>query len=139
MKQLHSKATKNTLVQSLKAITAGFLGASLLSMTIAAPININEADVPMIVDNLSNIGPVKAAAIVEYRDANGPFSSADDLLSVKGIGEKTIEQNIDKLIFDKDTKIVANDTDEAVQDDEKSESDTSKDETKAKGQSTQNS
>ncbi|HIW06706.1 MAG TPA: helix-hairpin-helix domain-containing protein [Candidatus Ignatzschineria merdigallinarum] len=69
------------------------------TIVLAAPININQADVPTIMDNLSDIGPVKATAIVEYRELNGPFTRAEDLLAVKGIGEKTLEKNRDNLLF----------------------------------------
>lgn len=37
---------------------------------------------------IPKIGPVLAGRIVEYRDAYGPLSSLDELLEVKGIGEK---------------------------------------------------
>ncbi|MCS6844906.1 MAG: helix-hairpin-helix domain-containing protein [Caldilineales bacterium] len=39
---------------------------------------------------LPAIGPKTAQAIVEYRQANGPFRSVEDLLKVKGIGEATL-------------------------------------------------
>ena len=51
-------------------------------------------------ENLTNIGPVKATAIVEYREQNGPFKRVEDLLAVKGIGEKTLEANRDNIIID---------------------------------------
>lgn len=75
---------------------------SFLSIGIGytAPININNADIPTILENLTNIGPVKAQAIIEYRDKNGSFQSINDLLKVKGIGEKTIEQNKENIIFE---------------------------------------
>jgi competence protein ComEA len=38
-------------------------------------------------ENLSGVGPVLAARIVQYREANGPFESPEDLLGVPGIGE----------------------------------------------------
>ncbi|MDO5559976.1 MAG: ComEA family DNA-binding protein [Oscillospiraceae bacterium] len=59
-------------------------------------ININKADVSMLV-NLKGIGEKKAAAIIEYREANGGFSSIDEIKNVKGIGEKTFE-NIKEFI-----------------------------------------
>jgi competence protein ComEA len=36
-------------------------------------------------------------AIVEYRENNGPFTSIDDLVKVKGIGEKTLTKLKDQL------------------------------------------
>ena len=44
-----------------------------------------------------SIGPAKAEAIVAYREANGPFSSVEDLVLVKGIGGATLEKNRGKL------------------------------------------
>lgn len=36
---------------------------------------------------LPGVGPVLAANIIKYRDANGPFREVEDLLQVSGIGE----------------------------------------------------
>jgi competence protein ComEA len=38
------------------------------------------------------VGPSIAAAIVDHREANGPFRSVDDLLDVRGIGTARLEQ-----------------------------------------------
>ena len=57
------------------------------------PVNINTADVAAIADGLNGIGEAKARAIVEYREKNGPFKSADELVNVKGVGLKTVEKN----------------------------------------------
>ncbi|MBP1578459.1 MAG: helix-hairpin-helix domain-containing protein [Oscillospiraceae bacterium] len=54
-------------------------------------ININTADTRELI-KLSGIGEVKAAAIVAYREEHGAFSSLEELLNVKGIGEKTLEK-----------------------------------------------
>ncbi len=40
-----------------------------------------------------NIGSAYAMRIVEYRQQNGPFEKPEDILKVKGIGEKTYELN----------------------------------------------
>ncbi|WMC09415.1 helix-hairpin-helix domain-containing protein [Oceanimonas pelagia] len=85
------------------------LAPALLAMLLAtgAPALANEADAKDVVvtsvnintatpdqlAQLSGVGPAKAQAIVEYRDANGPFASVDDLARVKGIGEATVEKN----------------------------------------------
>lgn len=41
---------------------------------------------------LPNIGAVRANAILAWREANGPFSSVEELLNVSGIGPTTLEQ-----------------------------------------------
>ncbi len=41
---------------------------------------------------LPSIGPALAQRVVEYRDANGPFQSVDELRNVKGFGVKTLEK-----------------------------------------------
>jgi competence protein ComEA len=59
----------------------------------AGPVNVNTADAETISAELQGVGITKAIAIVEYRQANGPFKSVDDLAQVKGIGARTVEIN----------------------------------------------
>jgi len=66
--------------------------ASLVSSAVASPVNINLADAPSIADALNGIGQSKAEAIVAYRETNGQFASVDDLVMVKGIGDRTLER-----------------------------------------------
>lgn len=54
-------------------------------------IDINTANVTQLA-TLPGIGPGIAAAIVAHRQANGNFKSVDDLLDVKGIGQKKLEK-----------------------------------------------
>jgi competence protein ComEA len=63
----------------------------------AEPINVNTADAQSLATALRGIGQSKAEAIVAYREANGPFKSADDLLKIKGIGQKTVDTNRDLI------------------------------------------
>ena len=53
-------------------------------------IDINSAGAEEL-DLLPGIGPVKAAAIIDYRAEHGPFSDVQELLEVPGIGEATLE------------------------------------------------
>jgi len=55
------------------------------------PVDINSAGAEELV-RLPGVGPVRAAAIVSYREANGPFESVDRLIDVKGIGPVTLER-----------------------------------------------
>lgn len=79
--------TIRTLVQAiiLSLFSAG--GA------LAGPVNLNSADAATLAKELDGIGPSKAQAIVEFRQKNGPFRSPEDLLKVRGIGDKWLEQN----------------------------------------------
>ncbi|MFC3039121.1 helix-hairpin-helix domain-containing protein [Virgibacillus xinjiangensis] len=49
------------------------------------------------IQGLSGIGPSKAEAIVQYREEQGLFQSAEDLLQISGIGEKTLEGLLDHI------------------------------------------
>ena len=60
-------------------------------------VNINTADAETLQQDLVGIGQVKAKAIIDYREANGPFTSVDELLEVKGIGASIFEKNRAKL------------------------------------------
>lgn len=58
----------------------------------AASVDINKADAKTISESIKGIGMKKAQAIVNYRKKHGSFKSLDDLMDVKGIGEKTIKK-----------------------------------------------
>lgn len=78
----------------LLLISFVFLFVSVVS---AEPVNINDASAEELAENLKGVGPKKAMAIIEYREANGPFYTAEELINVKGIGPKTLEKNIENI------------------------------------------
>ena len=90
----HDKATRalvRGIIVSLMPIAAAWAG----------PVNVNTADASTSAKELEGIGPAKAAAIVEYRQKNGPFRAAEDLLKVEGIGQKVLDQNKGNIRLDR--------------------------------------
>lgn len=65
----------------------------------ALKVNINNASVEELTQ-LKRIGPKYAEKIVAFREANGPFKAADDLVNVPGIGQKTVEVNRDVIVVE---------------------------------------
>ncbi len=59
-------------------------------------ININIATAEEL-QSIDGVGEVKATAIVADREVNGPFANVDDLTRVKGIGQKTVDRNRERL------------------------------------------
>jgi competence protein ComEA len=51
-------------------------------------VNINTAPAAEL-QTLPGVGPATAARIVEYRQKNGPFKKLEELMNVRGMGEKT--------------------------------------------------
>ena len=64
-----------------------------------ARVNVNLAGAEEL-ESLPGIGPKLSAAIVETREAVGPFTVPEDLLQVPGIGEKKLEGFRDLIRFD---------------------------------------
>ncbi len=54
-------------------------------------VNLNVATAAEL-ESLPEVGPVTAAAIISWREANGGFSAVDELLEIDGIGETTLGQ-----------------------------------------------
>ncbi len=86
-----------TLKTIVLVLALTFAGASF-----SAEVDINTMDAETIAANLKGIGIKKAKAIVTYREANGPFTSADELGNVRGIGTKTIAKIRDNILFSQD-------------------------------------
>ena len=77
-------------------------GAPATTGTISASggkINLNTATAAEL-EQLDGIGPVKAAAIIEYRESKRPFTSIEQIKQVSGIGDATYEKNKDRICVD---------------------------------------
>ena len=85
-----AKGTPAELAQVLDYLATNFLGEA------ARPVSINSA--PQI-DLEAVIGLLRreAAAIVQYREKNGPFKKLDDLKQVPGLDYKKIEAAKDRI------------------------------------------
>ncbi len=71
----------------------------LTSMVWAAePVNVNTASAEQLAESLNGVGLSKAALIVKYREANGPFTHMDELVNVKGIGLRTVDKNREVIL-----------------------------------------
>jgi competence protein ComEA len=79
---------------SVKSETAAAPGPATTDGSAAPPeglVDLNAATVEQL-DTLPGVGPVTAQAIVAWRDANGPFTSVDQLAEVDGIGPARLEK-----------------------------------------------
>ena len=74
----------------LKSIFGSIFLVLFLFISAFAAINLNTAD-KVALESISGIGPAKASAIIKYRDEHGSFKSVDELLNIKGIGPKMLE------------------------------------------------
>ncbi len=86
MNRISSKVLVLGLLVLLSLSPALTLRAS--SAPAADKVNINSASQAEL-EKLPRIGPKVAARILDYRREHGPFKRVEDLMKVKGIGEKT--------------------------------------------------
>ena len=83
------------------AIAGMVLAAGLVVTAWAAPdgqININSANAEELALMLVGVGESRAQAIIDYRQQHGDFTEVSDLLAVRGIGTKVIEDNAAKIV-----------------------------------------
>lgn len=71
--------------------SAGAAGEGTQSTATGQAVNINTAGLAEL-DALPGVGPATAQAIIDDREANGPFTAPEDLMRVSGIGEKKFEK-----------------------------------------------
>ena len=78
-------ATGLALAMAALLVTATAMAGAKSTPT--AKVNLNTASVEQLTA-LPGVGPKLAARIVEYRQKSGTFRSAQELMNVKGVGEK---------------------------------------------------
>jgi competence protein ComEA len=110
--RLARRALKNLFNKNLgdlkmikKTIAALLLALALTGFAVAEEmtVNINTATAEQLAETLAGIGRAKAEAIVAYREENGPFRHADELVNVRGIGLATLDRNRDRIETDEPT------------------------------------
>ena len=88
---LHALALVSLLASGSLAASAQSPTSSPRTVAKASPsvgvVNINTASASEL-DALPGIGAKVAARIVEYRQKNGPFKKIEELMNVRGVGEK---------------------------------------------------
>ncbi len=85
-----AKSATDTPARTTKKVATSSSNSQSGSKT-AGKININTASAKTLTQ-LAGIGPKTANNIVAYRKKHGKFKKIDDLLQVKGIGEKTLKK-----------------------------------------------
>lgn len=88
---------KTVLLACMLGIAAPLWADDPDDVALPTHVNINTADEATLAEVLDGVGLSKARAIVEYRKANGAFASPEDLATVKGIGDRIVEMNIDRI------------------------------------------
>lgn len=89
-------ATTNPFIHSVNPSSISS-PAKTVANPVSARVNINIADGETLAAELKGIGIKRAKAILTYRDEHGPFKSIDDLVKVKGISKRIVDQNREKI------------------------------------------
>ena len=87
--------------KSMKTFLIAILAVGTMSFSVLQPVSAAEAQAKVVNINtasvqelevLHGVGPATAARIAEYRQEHGGFKNTDELVEVRGIGEKKYEK-----------------------------------------------
>ncbi|CNI25460.1 ComEA family DNA-binding protein [Yersinia vastinensis] len=92
-----SNASKVVQDKMTVTATADKHSANKASESLQSQIDINRADAEQLAQYLNGVGRKKAEAIVSYREQFGPFTEAEQLLEVPGIGPSFLEKNSTRI------------------------------------------
>ncbi len=84
-------------MKSLKSTVTAIALLACAAAFAAEPVNINTADAQSLAEAINGVGLKRAEAIVLHREQNGPFKSVNELVQVRGVGEKSVEKSRDRL------------------------------------------
>ena len=99
---------RRTNFQAIRLMTVGALCVAILAAGAAdaqaappgkdpsegkstSPIDLNKASENQLTE-IPGIGPALAKRIIEFRDQNGDFKRVEDLLKIRGIGERSFQK-----------------------------------------------
>lgn len=89
-------------MKSLKSAIAAVALLACGAVFATETVDINTADAQALAEAINGVGLKRAEAIVEYREQNGPFKSVNELVEVRGVGEKSLEKSRDRLTVGND-------------------------------------
>ena len=101
---MHSNRSSRHVIAPLVLLSL-FIVSLLIPAALAQEVpklDLNRADQEEL-ESLPGVGPYLAAQILDYREQLGPFQRVEDLMNVRGIGEKKFELLKDLVTVGKKT------------------------------------
>jgi competence protein ComEA len=81
----------STVASGMEASPTPAIGSTSVASGTSTPLDLNRASAAEL-ERLPGLGPVLAQRIVDYRAANGPFMSVDELAEVSGISPRMVDE-----------------------------------------------